>query len=86
MTEEEIPEGVIYLPGGSGRSYLMGGMQSVFKADGEETADTYSISEWWLDAHQSGPGVSFSRGKRRHLLRAGRDRYLSRRSQENRGD
>jgi mannose-6-phosphate isomerase-like protein (cupin superfamily) len=57
MSDEEIPDGVIYLPGGSGRSYLMGGMQSVFKADGEETANTYSISEWWLDAHQPGPGA-----------------------------
>jgi mannose-6-phosphate isomerase-like protein (cupin superfamily) len=57
MSNEEIPKGVIYLPSGSGRSYPMGGMQSVFKADGEETADTYSIAEWWLDAHQSGPGA-----------------------------
>lgn len=57
MSNEEIPKGVIYLPSGSGRSYPMGGMQSVFKADGEETADTYSISEWWLDAHQSGLGA-----------------------------
>ena len=57
MTDEEIPQGVIYLPRESGRSYPMGGMQSVFKADGEETADTYSISEWWLDARQPGPGA-----------------------------
>jgi mannose-6-phosphate isomerase-like protein (cupin superfamily) len=57
MNTEEIPEGVIYLPSGSGRSYPMGGMHSVFKADGEETADTYSISEWWLDPNQSGPGA-----------------------------
>jgi hypothetical protein len=27
----------------------MGRIQSVFKADGAETADRYSISEWWLD-------------------------------------
>ncbi len=56
MSNEEIPTGVIYLPNGSGRSYPLGGMHSVFKADGAETADTYSISEWWLEAHQSGPG------------------------------
>lgn len=48
--------GVIYLPNGSGRSYPLGGMQSIFKADGDETIDTYSISEWWLDPHQPGPG------------------------------
>ena len=59
MINEEIPQGVIYLPSGSGRSYPMGGMRSVFKADGEETTDTYSISEWWLEAHQSGPGAGF---------------------------
>jgi mannose-6-phosphate isomerase-like protein (cupin superfamily) len=47
----------IYLPQGAGRSYEMGGMSSLFLADGEETADSYSISEWWLDAHQAGPGA-----------------------------
>jgi mannose-6-phosphate isomerase-like protein (cupin superfamily) len=53
----DVPDGVIYLPDGGGRGYAMGGMRSVFKADGEETADTYSISEWWLNARQSGPGA-----------------------------
>jgi mannose-6-phosphate isomerase-like protein (cupin superfamily) len=53
----DIPDGVIYLPNGGGRDYAMGGMRSVFKADGEETAGTYSISEWWLDARQSGSGA-----------------------------
>lgn len=28
-----------------------------FKADGAETADHYSISEWWLDPHTTGPGA-----------------------------
>jgi quercetin dioxygenase-like cupin family protein len=32
-------------------------MRSVFKADGEETKNTYSISEWWLEPHQPGPGA-----------------------------
>lgn len=57
MSDEENRPGVIYLPSGSGRSYPMDGMQSVFKADGEETVAAYSISEWWLDAQQSGPGA-----------------------------
>ncbi|SMC23404.1 Mannose-6-phosphate isomerase, cupin superfamily [Andreprevotia lacus DSM 23236] len=48
---------VIYLPPGAGRSYKLGGMRSVFKADGTETTDRYSISEWWLDAGQAGPGA-----------------------------
>jgi mannose-6-phosphate isomerase-like protein (cupin superfamily) len=57
MSYDGIPEGVIYLADGSGRSYPMGGMRSVFKADGEETANTYSISEWWLEPRQAGPGA-----------------------------
>jgi mannose-6-phosphate isomerase-like protein (cupin superfamily) len=52
-----VPPGVIYLPSGAGRAYPLGGMRSVFKADGEETRDTYSISEWWLEPHQPGPGA-----------------------------
>ena len=27
-----------------------------FKADGKETASSYSISEWWLEPHTQGPG------------------------------
>jgi mannose-6-phosphate isomerase-like protein (cupin superfamily) len=47
---------VIFLPPGAGRSYDVGSMQSVFKADGVETGERYSVSEWWLDAGQAGPG------------------------------
>ena len=47
----------IFLPPGSGRRYSMGRMQSVFKADGEETARQYSISEWWLEPNTTGPGA-----------------------------
>ena len=32
-------------------------MRGVFKADEDETAATYSISEWWLEPHSSGPGA-----------------------------
>jgi mannose-6-phosphate isomerase-like protein (cupin superfamily) len=35
----------------------MGPLSAVFKADGEETAGRYAISEWWLDAHTKGPGT-----------------------------
>jgi mannose-6-phosphate isomerase-like protein (cupin superfamily) len=56
MSNQILPAGAIYLPHGSGRAYSLGRMQSVFKADGEETKDTYSISEWWLDPGTPGPG------------------------------
>jgi quercetin dioxygenase-like cupin family protein len=35
----------------------MGRISAVFKADGAETAQAYSISEWWLDANTQGPGA-----------------------------
>ena len=35
----------------------MGRIAAVFKADGVETADRYSISEWWLEPHTQGPGA-----------------------------
>lgn len=35
----------------------MGAMSAVFKADGEETAGKYSISEWWLEPFTKGPGA-----------------------------
>ncbi len=40
-----------------GRRYEMGRINAVFKADGAETADRYSISEWWLEPHTTGPGA-----------------------------
>lgn len=42
---------------GEGREYVMGPLTAVFKADGEETRNRYSISEWWLDARTKGPGA-----------------------------
>ncbi len=47
----------IFLPPNSGRSYAMGRISSVFKADGEETGNLYSISEWWLEPNTQGPGA-----------------------------
>lgn len=46
----------IFLPPGKGRSYPMGRISAVFKADREETREAYSISEWWLEPHTQGPG------------------------------
>jgi quercetin dioxygenase-like cupin family protein len=47
----------VILPPGAGRAYPMGRISAVFKADGAETAQAYSISEWWLDANTKGPGA-----------------------------
>lgn len=47
----------IFLPPGEGRAYPMGRISAVFKADGNETQGSYSISEWWLEAHTQGPGA-----------------------------
>ena len=46
----------IILGPGEGRAYALGAMSAVFKADEAETAATYSISEWFLEPHSSGPG------------------------------
>lgn len=48
--------GIVLLPG-EGRSYPMGRISAVFKADGNETDCGYSISEWWLEPHTQGPGA-----------------------------
>lgn len=47
----------VVLTPGDGRSYDMGRIQAVFKADVAETADRYSISEWWLEPNTTGPGA-----------------------------
>jgi mannose-6-phosphate isomerase-like protein (cupin superfamily) len=47
----------VVLAPGEGRAYPMGRISAVFKADGAETADGYSISEWWLEPHTKGPGA-----------------------------
>jgi mannose-6-phosphate isomerase-like protein (cupin superfamily) len=46
----------IVLKAGEGRVYHCGSMTAVFKADENETADKYSISEWWLEPNSDGPG------------------------------
>jgi quercetin dioxygenase-like cupin family protein len=42
---------------GEGRVYHLGNMTAIFKADVHETADAYSISEWWLEPNTEGPGA-----------------------------
>lgn len=46
----------VVLAPGEGRSYPMGRISAVFKAEGDETAGRYNISEWWLEPHTQGPG------------------------------
>jgi mannose-6-phosphate isomerase-like protein (cupin superfamily) len=48
---------VVFLGPGEGRSYPMGRISAVFKADGDESQNGYSISEWWLEPHTQGPGA-----------------------------
>ena len=41
-----------------GRSYKIGAKQNtevIFKADGEEVANQYAITEWWMEAGGPGP-------------------------------
>jgi quercetin dioxygenase-like cupin family protein len=47
----------IIVPPKQGRAYAMGRMRSVFKADCGETANAYSVSEWWLEPQTKGPPV-----------------------------
>jgi mannose-6-phosphate isomerase-like protein (cupin superfamily) len=47
----------VLLAPGEGRAYDMGRINAVFKADGDETAARYSISEWWLEPNTQGPGA-----------------------------
>lgn len=47
----------VVLQPGAGRAYPMGRISSVFKADCDETASRYSISEWSLEPNTKGPGA-----------------------------
>ena len=46
----------IFVAPGAGRQYPMGRIASVFLADGDETDNRYSMSEWWLEPNTKGPG------------------------------
>lgn len=47
----------LVLSQGEGRIYHCGPMTAIFKADENETAGQYSVSEWWLAPHSDGPGA-----------------------------
>ncbi len=47
----------LLLTEGQGRTYNCGKMTAVFKADENETANKYSVSEWWLEPNSDGPGA-----------------------------
>jgi mannose-6-phosphate isomerase-like protein (cupin superfamily) len=48
---------VLILHRGEGRAYALGAMQAVFKADEAETAERYSVSEWWMEPGCTGVGA-----------------------------
>lgn len=51
------PQKAIFLKQGEGRDYDMGRISASFKADGRETANQYSISEWWMEPSTKGIGA-----------------------------
>ena len=57
MEEAGVMRKPIVIPPEEGRAYEMGRMRAVFKADLEESAHRYSVSEWWLEPGTRGPGV-----------------------------
>lgn len=54
---EHQPRNPVILAPGEGRAYPMGRIGAMFKADGAETQSRYSVSEWWLEPHTTGPGA-----------------------------
>lgn len=53
---EKRRQPIMRLPG-SGREYKMPAMRALFHADGKETGDAYSVSEWRLEPKSDGPGA-----------------------------
>ena len=57
MTHDDaVDRRPVVLGPGEGRTYEMGRIRAVFKADGDEAAGRYSISEWHLEPNTTGPG------------------------------
>lgn len=52
-----LPRIPIVLEPGAGRRYEMDRIVATFMADEAETASSYAISTWRLDAHTTGPGA-----------------------------
>ena len=48
---------VIRLGPGEGRRYAMGRLEAVFKADEDETAEGYAVSEWYMEPGFEGVGA-----------------------------
>ena len=48
---------VIHLGPGDGRHYAMGRLSAVFKADEDETAQGYAVSEWHMEPGFEGVGA-----------------------------
>lgn len=57
MKHQHNETDTLLLKAGEGRTYDCGTMTAVFKADENETANKYSISEWWLEPNSEGPGA-----------------------------
>lgn len=57
MEEAKAVRKPMVVPPDQGRVYAMGRISAIFKADTDETADRYSVSEWWLEPRTRGPGV-----------------------------
>ncbi len=55
MSQVELKS--LVLKSEDGRTYPMGRMSAVFKADLEETNSTLSVSEWWLEPNTEGPHI-----------------------------
>lgn len=53
-SEKGVP---VFLESGQGRNYDMGRIRATFKADGDETANQYSVSEWWMEPNTKGIGA-----------------------------
>ena len=57
MKHKQNGTDALFLEAGEGRVYSCGKMTAIFKADENETAEKYSISEWWLEPNADGPGA-----------------------------
>ncbi len=57
MKHKHSQHDALILTPGQGRTYHCGTMTAIFKADENETAEKYSVSEWWLAPHSEGPGA-----------------------------
>ena len=57
MKHEKNQTDTLIIQAGQGRVYNCGTMTAIFKADENETAEKYSISEWWLEPNSDGPGA-----------------------------